>query len=185
DLSTTDLGTAIAESIPAFGAKATNYAVLEEAELAGEPVPIQNGFTIPMYYYNQFMEDNGLWDEIEAHMAEANWSDPTYREKILTAFQDTLRSKPMRKDVVEAIRAKIIKKFPGELARFRSSTNSEDLGTFTGAGLYISETGDPNLAGSGSDTIEWAMKKVMAGIWNPRAFEEREYYSMNHLQVGM
>jgi hypothetical protein len=185
DLSTTDLGTAIADSIPAFGAKATNYAVLEEAELAGEPVPIQNGFTIPMYYYNQFMEDNGLWDEIEGHMAESEWSDPNYREKILTAFQDTLRSKPMRKDVVEAIRAKIIEKFPGELARFRSSTNSEDLGTFTGAGLYISETGDPKLGGSGDDTLEWAMKKVMAGIWNPRAFEEREYYSMNHLQVGM
>jgi hypothetical protein len=29
------------------------------------------------------------------------------------------------------------------------------------------------------------MKKVWSQVWNPRAYEEREYYSMNQLDVGM
>jgi hypothetical protein len=29
------------------------------------------------------------------------------------------------------------------------------------------------------------MKKVWSQVWNPRAYEEREYFSMNHLAVGM
>ena len=33
--------------------------------------------------------------------------------------------------------------------------------------------------------MEWAIKKVWSQVWNPRAYEEREYFSMNHLDVGM
>lgn len=185
DLETDDLRTAIDKAIPAFGAKATNYGGLVEAANMGDPIPIQNGFGVPMYYYNQFMEDNGFWADIQAMMADPNWSDPAYRAEHLEAFQDEMRAAPMRPEVVELIRAKAMEVFPGEFARFRSSTNSEDLGVFTGAGLYTSETGQPDLPGSDQDTIEWAIKKVWAAVWNPRAYEERDYYSMNHLDVGM
>lgn len=185
DLETTDLGVAISASIPIFGAKATNYAALEDAAGQGYPIPIQPSFAIPMYYYNQFMEDNGLWEQIEALMASEEWSDPTYRSEALEAFKDDLRSKSMRPEVVEMIKEKAAEMFPGESARFRSSTNSEDLGAFTGAGLYNSETGDPNVTDGEKDSIEWAVKKVWSQVWNPRAYEERDYYSMNHLDVGM
>lgn len=185
DLETYALGEAISVGISAFGAKATNYGGLETAAEQGYPIRVQPGFSVPMYYYDQFMTDNGLWDRIEGHMAEPGWSDPVYREEVLDAFQDTLRAAPMRPEVVAAIKARSEEILPGELTRFRSSTNSEDLGTFTGAGLYISETGDTGLAGSGEDTVEWAIKKVYAGIWNARAFEEREFYSIDHLAVGM
>lgn len=185
DLDTTDLATAISGAIPAFGAKATNYGALADAALLGEPIPVQPGFGVPMYYYEQFMSDNGLWNRIEALMADPDWGDPAVRGEQLELFKDELRAAPMRPEVVELIRAKAAATFPGEDARFRSSTNSEDLGAFTGAGLYNSETGQPDLAGDGTDTIEWAVKKVWSQVWNPRAYEEREYYSMNHLDVGM
>jgi hypothetical protein len=185
DLSTTSLRDGISGNIPAFGAKATNYAALIEAKEAGEPIPVQPGFAVPMYYYDQFMTDNGLWDRIDVLMADPQWSDPAFRAEQLELFKDEIRAAPMRPEVVALITARAVEMFPGENARFRSSTNSEDLGKFTGAGLYNSETGDPDIAGNGRDSIEWAVKKVWSQVWNPRAYEEREYFSMNHLDVGM
>jgi len=108
-----------------------------------------------------------------------------YREGALKAFKDEVRAAPVREEVVTNVVARAAALFPGEKIRFRSSTNSEDLGQFTGAGLYDSETGDPSLAGSVKDSVPWAMKKVWSQVWNPRAYEEREYFSMNHLDVGM
>ncbi len=185
DLETDDLATAIHDAIPSFGAKATNYGALMEASADGYPIQIQPGFGVPMYYYNQFMEDNGLWARVDELFADPNWADPTFRETALEDFKDELRTKPMRPEVVAEIIAKADEIFPGENIRFRSSTNSEDLGKFTGAGLYNSETGDPSIDGDGDDSVEWAVKKVWSQVWNPRAYEERNYYSMNHLDVGM
>jgi hypothetical protein len=185
DLSALELGPAISAAIPAFGAKATNYAALREAAEVGEPIPVQPGFAVPMYYYQQFMSDHGFWERIESLMAGAEWGDPAYRAEALQDFKDEMRAAPMRPEVVAAITERAVAVFPGENARFRSSTNSEDLGLFTGAGLYNSETGHPGIEGSGEDSVEWAVKKVWSQVWNPRAYEEREYYSMNHLDVGM
>lgn len=185
DLETDDLATAIHDAIPAFGAKATNYGALMEAQDQGLAVRVQPGFGIPMFYYDQFMEENGLWDRMAVLMADPSWEDPMFRSTALEDFKDEVRAMPMRAEVVEAIVARAAEIFPGENLRFRSSTNSEDLGAFTGAGLYNSETGDPAIAGDGEDSVEWAVKKVWSEVWNPRAFEERNFYSMNHLDVGM
>jgi Pyruvate phosphate dikinase, AMP/ATP-binding domain len=185
DLEQYALGDAISGAIPIFGAKATNYGALEEAASLGHPIPVQPGYGIPMYYYNQFMEDNGLWARIAELMALPEWSDPAQRSVLLEAFKDEMRDMPMRPEVVQMIKDRSAEIFPGENSRFRSSTNSEDLGAFTGAGLYNSETGDPSVPDGEDDSIEWAVKKVWSQVWNPRAYEEREFYSMNHLDVGM
>ncbi len=195
DLDALDLRDAISEAIPAFGAKATNYGALANAQLAGAfdslpgdngDGPIQPGFGVPMYFYDQFMADNGLYDRLDEIMADPKFSDPVFRGQALEDFKDELRSKPMRPEVVALVVARAAELFPGEKLRFRSSTNSEDLGKFTGAGLYNSETGDPAISPSGEkDSVEWAMKKVWSQVWNPRAYEERDYYSMDHLKVGM
>lgn len=185
DLEGSTLRDSIQENIRIFGAKATNYGALEEAASLGEPIVVQPSFGVPMYYYDQFMEDNGLWTRIGELMADPQWSDPTWRAEALEGFKDEMRDAPMRAEVVELIKARGAELFPGEYMRFRSSTNSEDLGDFTGAGLYNSETGQPDLEGDGEDTVEWAVKKVWSQVWNPRAYEEREFYSMNHLDVGM
>jgi pyruvate phosphate dikinase-like enzyme len=188
------LGDAIRQAIPIFGAKATNYGALANAQLSGAfaalpaidaPGPIAPGFGVPMFYYDQFMTDNGLYDRVRELMADPRWSDAVYRGEALRAFKDELRAAPMRSEVVSAIVERAAELFPGENIRFRSSTNSEDLGTFTGAGLYDSETGVPSVASGAKDSVEWAIKKVWSQVWNPRAYEEREYFSMNHLDVGM
>lgn len=194
DLEASSLGEAIRQAIPIFGAKATNYGALANAQLSGafdtlpdidKPGPIAPGFGVPMFYYDQFMVDNGLYDRMRALMAEPRWSDAVYRGEALKAFKDELRAAPMRAEVVSAIVQRAAELFPGENIRFRSSTNSEDLGSFTGAGLYDSETGVPSVASGQRDSVEWAIKKVWSQVWNPRAYEERDYFSMNHLDVGM
>lgn len=185
DLEAQELGPAISDAIPIFGAKATNYGALVDANALGEPIPVQQGFAVPMYYYDQFMSDNGLWDRMDELMADPQWDDPDWRAETLEDFKDEMRDAPMRAEVVEAVITKAAEVFPGENIRFRSSTNAEDLGDFTGAGLYNSETGDPSIEGDDDDSVEWAMKKVWSQVWNPRAYEERDYYSMNHLDVGM
>lgn len=188
------LGDAIQQAIPAFGAKATNFGALKKAqkegafkdlpEIDGEG-PIANGFGIPMFYYDQFMEDNGLWDRIKELMAAPDWSDPVIRTRQLKDFKDELRAKPVRQELIDAVVERAAELFPGENIRFRSSTNSEDLGTFTGAGLYDSETGVPGIENDMKDSVAWAIKKVWSQVWNPRAYDERDYFSMNHLDVGM
>ena len=84
--------------------------------------------------------------------------------------------------------------------RFRSSSNTEDDLMFNGAGLYDSTSVciQDNLDGDGDrafdlrfqrkkrgKTIERGLKKVWLSIWNPKAFDERTYYQIDHLQTRM
>jgi hypothetical protein len=194
DPDASSLSEGISRAIPAFGAKATNYGALTVAQDVGAfsalpeidaPGPIAPAFGVPMFYYDQFMQDNGLYDRIKALMAEASWADPVAREEALDEFKDELRAAPIREEVVGEVVARAAQLFPGEDIRFRSSTNAEDLGQFTGAGLYDSETGKPAIAGDEKDSVAWAIKKVWSQVWNSRAYQERDYFSMNHLDVGM
>jgi phosphoenolpyruvate synthase/pyruvate phosphate dikinase len=60
----------------------------------------------------------------------------------------------------------------------RSSTNSEDLPNFSGAGLYTSV---PNVR---DDTaLLAAIKTVWASLWNYEAYEARESAGINHSAV--
>lgn len=179
-----DLADQIALGLTHFGSKGTNYAALYDMDPA--VVPIQDGFVIPFYYYDQFMSDNGLRDQILALEALPEWSDPVFREEQLLLFQASMRAAPIDPTLVDAVIAKYESKFPGEhRIRFRSSTNAEDLGTFTGAGLYNSQTGDTLDPPGSEGSVEWAIKEAWLNIWNPRAYEERAYYSIDQHACAM
>jgi len=71
--------------------------------------------------------------------------------------------------------------FPeGSSLRCRSSTNSEDLPGFSGAGLYDSFT---HRADEGH--LSKSIKQVYASLWNLRAFEERDFYRIDHRATAM
>jgi len=88
---------------------------------------------------------------------------------------------------------------PSNKIRFRSSTNVEDSGQFTGAGLYDSYSGcladdtdqDDNgpCACDASDADERgvfrAIRRVFASFYNDNAFLERLKYGINEADVGM
>ncbi|MEZ4436836.1 MAG: PEP/pyruvate-binding domain-containing protein, partial [bacterium] len=66
--------------------------------------------------------------------------------------------------------------------RFRSSSNTEDLPGFNGAGLYTSVTAyldDP------TDPIDDAIREVWASLYLARAWDERDYFNIAQDEVAM
>jgi phosphoenolpyruvate synthase/pyruvate phosphate dikinase len=70
--------------------------------------------------------------------------------------------------------------FPGKGVFARSSTNSEDLPNFSGAGLYSTA---PNVRGD-SQLID-AIRFVWASVWNYEAYEARERAGIDHTKIFM
>ncbi len=173
------LADAIHERVPAFGGKATNMGGLV---MIGEDVPTPPCFATPLYYYDQHMRAHGLWDRYAALTEDPEWADNRVRAELLYAFQDEIQAAPLDPAFLALVMAKIDTDFARAKMRFRSSTNAEDLGNFTGAGLYTSKSGEWDDAGL---DIEDAIKEVWASVWGPRAYEEREYWGIDHTQVGM
>ena len=82
------------------------------------------------------------------------------------------------------LRAEVLKKvnelFPGKGVFVRSSSNSEDLPNFSGAGLYSTV---PNARGS--EPILEAIKTVWASIWNFEAYEARDRAGVDYSTLFM
>lgn len=161
-----------------FGAKAANLGELRNV-LPASMVP--DGYGIPFSFYDDFMKANGLYDAAKKMMANPQFkSDPSVRERELTAFRRKVRDATVPPQL-EAKLAALQKKFPpGQGIRCRSSTNNEDLPGFNGAGLYDSYTHRPD-EGRLSNTV----KQVWASLWNYRAYEEREFNRIDHLSAAM
>ncbi len=161
-----------------FGAKASNVAELRKI-FPGNTVP--DGFGIPFYFYDEHMKQNGLYDKAKTMMADPQFkSDPAIRERMLRDFRRAIRAAP----VPPAISAKLKElhaKFPADQPiRLRSSTNNEDLPNFNGAGLYDSHTHRPD-----EGALEETVKDVWSSLWNFRAFEERDFYRIDHATAAM
>jgi pyruvate,water dikinase len=183
DLSVTDLRD-IQEltpaDIPAFGGKASNYGVLASI---GDPVPVPPGFGIPVYWSREFERINGLDARIETMLADPVFIDDiAYREAALEELRREILQGTVPGELMQRLRTRLEKDFPGQRMRFRSSTNAEDLAGFTGAGLYTSQTGaldDPER------TVEDALRLTWSSLWNFRAFEERTWRGIPHRGVAM
>jgi phosphoenolpyruvate synthase/pyruvate phosphate dikinase len=80
----------------------------------------------------------------------------------------------------QAVLQKVAAEFAGKGLFVRSSSNSEDLPNFSGAGLY---TTVPNVKDE-RELIE-AVKTVWASLWNFEAYEARERASVDHTKIFM
>lgn len=175
----TPLGDAIAAATRAFGGKAAHFGALTRVPAINVP----DGFAIPVYYYRQFMQQHGFDARVTAMLADPAFLDsPAERDRQLAALRAAMEATPLDPAFLAAVRAKILGGFTYTRMRFRSSTNAEDLDGFTGAGLYTSETGDPNDA---DKPVEDAIRIVWASVWRFKAFEERSYRGIDHLAVAM
>ena len=176
---TVPLGDAIGASVPTFGGKATNMAAMTRI---GAAVPTPPCFAIPVHHYDAHMARHGLWDRYAEMTLDADWDDPRRRAELLHVLQDEIQAAPIDPALLAAFREKQDTEYGRRKLRIRSSTNAEDLGNFTGAGLYTSMSG--SWDDDGRD-VEGAIKAVWASVWNPRAWEERQYWGIAHELVGM
>jgi len=169
----------IKTAVLSYGGKAAQYSVLSRTP----GVPIEKAFAIPVYWYYEFMERNGLFDKIAALQADkAFQSDSQVRFEKLAEFQTEVQAGTVSPDLVQALMAKIDSEYPNHVIRFRTSTNSEDLDGFPCAGCYDSAKGDP---AKGVDDVLNAIKFTYSTVWKFRTFEERAYYSVDHHSVAM
>lgn len=169
----------IRASVPAFGGKASNFAVLSYIEEAHAP----KAFVIPVYFYNLFMTEHGFDERVHDLLADTEFnSDARVRDAELAELRADMMEAPINEDFLATLYEKLDSEYPGIRMRFRSSTNAEDLGDFTGAGLYTSMSGQP---GSEDEPIETALRTVWSSVWFFRAFEERSYRGIDHTKVGM
>ena len=162
----------------AFGGKAAQYSIL--ARTAG--VPTRKAFAIPVYYYWQFMTQNGFFDRVDTLLADTSFTgDSNVRDLKLFELRTDMVRAPLDAGFQAVLKAKLAADYPGLTMRFRTSTNSEDLEGFPCAGCYESHTGDPG----DWDSVLDAIRKTFASTWLFRTFEERSYYRVDHKSVGM
>jgi len=168
-----------ASSVIAYGAKSANLGELTHARLPGFSVP--PGFTIPFYYYDQFLRENKLDDAIYAMLNDQKFvHDPAYRRAYLTRMREEFQKGTVNTQLRAEVLRRAHAEFPGKGLFARSSTNSEDLPNFNGAGLY---TTMPNLR-SDEQLIE-GIKAVWASVWNFEAYEARERAGIDHTKIYM
>lgn len=161
------------------GVKAANVATLGTLGFPSGTVP--EGFAVPFHFYDEFMRFNNLYTEVSAMLEEPRFStDTDERESRLKDFRRRVREGAMP-DWMAAALSELQGRFPEtQPIRLRSSTNNEDLPGFSGAGLYDSYTHHPD-----EGHIAKSVKQVYASLWNFRAFEEREFYRIDHLAAAM
>ena len=168
-----------AASSIAFGGKSANLGEVMSAKLQGIVVPA--GFTIPFYYYDEFMQANSFDDEIFTLLNDQKFvHDPAYRKEKLAAMRERIKSGEFDPELRQQILEKVAREYAGKGLFVRSSSNTEDLPNFSGAGLY---TTVPNVRGD--DQLIEAIKTVWASLWNFEAYEARERANVDHSKVYM
>lgn len=168
------------DSLPIVGAKAAQMAEL--LEVADEQQNCPGGsqfivplapFAIPLAHYREHFAASGA----EAKLSELEGtpgfaSDPALRAEGLAQVRQLILGHPVEPALLAEVEAAVLARFGQERVRFRSSSNTEDLPSFNGAGLYTSisaELGDPERL------VADAMRTVWASLWNARAYDERAF----------
>ncbi len=163
----------------AFGGKSANLGEVMFAKLPGIVVP--NGFTIPFHYYDEFIKDNQLDDVIFGLLNDQKFvHDPVYRRGKLVGLREQIEKANFDPALRDKVLAKVAREYSGKGLFVRSSSNSEDLPNFSGAGLY---TTVPNVRGD-QELID-AIRKVWASLWNFEAYEARERAGVDHSKIYM
>jgi rifampicin phosphotransferase len=167
-----------------FGAKAANLGEVMHAAQSGKipGVIVPPGFSIPFAFYEEFLQANKLDEEIVTLLGNDRFNhDPAYRKQQLAQLRQNIQAAKHTPEFQRTLRAKVRAVF-GSLEKkgvfARSSTNSEDLPNFSGAGLYSSV---PNVKSEAA--LEEAVKTVWASLWNYEAYEARESAGINHSAV--
>jgi hypothetical protein len=161
----------------AYGAKSANLGEVVNARLRGITVP--NGFTIPIYYYDEFIKANNLEQPIYEMLEDQKFvHDPAYRRERLTEMRARIEAGKMQESLRAALLKRVRAEYQGKGLFVRSSTNAEDLPKFNGAGLYSTV---PNVRDE--EKLVEAVKTVWASVWNFEAYEARERAGIDHMKV--
>jgi len=111
-------------------------------------------------------------------------ADSALRDALLHGFRWQIENTPLDATFAKSLDDTVAGKFSKSpmKVRLRSSTNAEDLPGFSGAGLYASFSAK-NLGTK--DRPSSVIGKTWGSVWSFRAFEERSFWRISHLDVRM
>ncbi len=168
-----------ARMVTAYGAKSANLGEVLRARVPGVNVP--NGFTVPLFYYDQFIKENKLDDAIVEMLNDQRFvHDPAYRRERLAVLRERIQQGAVNEQLRAEVARRVRVAYAGKGLFVRSSSNAEDLPNFSGAGLYSTV---PNVREEAK--LFEAIKTVWASLWNFEAYEARERAGIDHLKVYM
>lgn len=192
------------EDIRFFGGKAANFGLLRRTIPEHSPDAVAISFDLWDGFMDQTMPGGQtLRATIEGRLSKYTAYPPadiralrSDLEAVRALIQSNTLFTPSQEETVIAALSRFD---PDRKIRFRSSTNVEDTGQFTGAGLYDSFSGcladdldgddegpsrcDPD---QGSERgVFRAIRKVYASFYNENAFLERLRHRVPEADVGM
>ncbi len=177
--------------LPAIGGKAAQFAELYKVNLvhlscAPASVPLnvpEQAFAIPVAHYLEHFRNSGAQALLESLRADATFrADSKLRAQGLANVRSKMLAWPVDVALLQSVEAAVRDSFGEARLRMRSSSNTEDLPTFNGAGLHTSasaQLGDEKLQ------IADAMRTVWSSLWNQRAFDEREFANIDQSRAAM
>jgi hypothetical protein len=161
------------------GVKAANLGALKSALPPLASVP--DGFCIPFAQYAAFIKQLGIPARIAALEQRPDFAqDANVRRAELAALRQDIIQAPPDAALAAAWRERWTKQLHGRGVFVRSSSNSEDLPGFSGAGLY---TTVPNV--TQADALAKAVQTVWASVYNFEAYEARRAAGIGQDGVGM
>ena len=166
-----------------IGSKAANYAVIQG--LLNQQF-VKPGFALSFAHYLRIVDLPKPKTLIQELLTRKDTLSPEAVNDQLKAIRSAIRKETPDAAIaasISAVRA-VISKLPPDVKRIRlrSSTNSEDLPTFNGAGLY--ESKGFNIEDD-DQKLKKKLLRVMSSLWLERAFWERELFGIDHSAVGM
>ena len=162
-----------------YGSKAANLGEIVHSRPRIFDVP--PGFAVPFTYYRQFMESNGFFDTVDKFLFDQDFvHNPSVRRKKLDEFRRQIQDGKFDDKLRQAIITRWKTYLRGQPVYVRSSSNAEDTGNFSGAGLYTSVENVTD-----EDKIIEGVKTVWASVWNFKAYEARERNFVDHEGTNM
>ncbi len=161
------------------GVKAANLGTLKAALPPLARVP--DGFCIPFAHYQATMQRLDIPQHLQALQRRPGFNtDPNVRREALAALRAEIANAAPDPAFIRALDAQWQGQLKAGGVFVRSSSNSEDLPGFSGAGLY---TTVPNV--TRADAVAKAVQTVWASVYNFEAYEARTAAGLQQDAVAM
>ncbi len=161
------------------GVKAANLGTLKAALPPLARVP--DGFCIPFAHYQATMQRLDIPQHLQALQRRPGFNtDPNVRREALAALRAEIANAAPDPAFIRALDAQWQGQLKAGGVFVRSSSNSEDLPGFSGAGLY---TTIPNV--TRADAVAKAVQTVWASVYNFEAYEARTAAGLQQDAVAM
>jgi hypothetical protein len=161
------------------GVKAANLGALKAVLPPAARVP--DGFCIPFSHYQAMTQRMHIPQRLQALQNRPGFStDPNVRREALAVLRTEITNAAPDPAFVRALNTQWQGQLKGAGVFVRSSSNSEDLPGFSGAGLY---TTVPNV--TRTDAVAKAVQTVWASVYNFEAYEARTAAGLRQDAVAM